>query len=222
MARKYKPRINQKKEYESPLGLYRVKAELTVGNLEKLTGVSPGEIAALQNGTESPVYESRYKNHPVGSWKPQALKITKVLSDILYEQAQLDNPSERDIPRLNIEDLFPRYACRVTSSEFTDKKAEEIRREYYGRTISSPEEIYERANELTEIVNTAKTILNIHDSYRGKTGGRLWDVFNQISVQDRTPQEIAEKYGVTKERIRQMEKRVIKILKNSKLKEHLL
>ncbi len=211
---KYAPRILSNREYESPLGQYRVEAGLKGRELEKLSGVANGIISSLQNGTMSPVYEKSCGGISVGFWKPDALKLTKVLGNILKENYQLRYPFDKDIPEVTVEDMFPRYACKVRRLEPTDEELNNASRSEYSMDARSAEEVYEsieRSSKLKEIVEVS---LMKRESATQESNERAFDILKQRFFYGKTLDEVGEKYNISKDRVRQIEKSSIKFLYN--------
>jgi transcriptional regulator with XRE-family HTH domain len=82
------------REHESRINEFRLANGLTVGELARLAEMSVNSLSALNNGTKAPiVLQRRYKNSPIGDWKPNVKRLAAVLG------------TEPAV-------LFPRYACQ--------------------------------------------------------------------------------------------------------------
>ena len=83
--------LNINKEYESEIGKYRILRGFRIRDLAEASGVSYGQIAALQNGTTAPCYLVGKK---AGKIKPWVKLVCQKL-------------------RADADDLFPRYFCKM-------------------------------------------------------------------------------------------------------------
>ncbi len=211
---RYAPRIRSDREYESPLGQYRVEAGLRVMELEKLSGVGIGTIGRLQNGTMSPVYEKSRGGVSVGSWKPDALKLTEVLGNILKENYQLRYPFDKDIPEVTVEDMFPRYACKVRRLEPTDEELNNASRSEYSMDARSAEEVYEGIERSSKIKGIVETSLMRRECTTQESNKRAFDILKQRFFYGKTLDEVGEKYNISKDRVRQIEKNSVNFLRN--------
>jgi transcriptional regulator with XRE-family HTH domain len=86
------PRIDPRKEYESPINEYRVAAGLTHKELAAETNISSPTICSLANGTLSPIREKGG-----GQLRKDAKKLCEFFN-------------------VGPEDLFPRYVCSLNRS----------------------------------------------------------------------------------------------------------
>jgi transcriptional regulator with XRE-family HTH domain len=84
------PRINPRKEYESPINDYRIAAGLTHKELASRANVLRTSISALASGISSPIMEN-------GQLKKDAKRLCEFF-------------------KVAPEDLFPRYLCSLNSS----------------------------------------------------------------------------------------------------------
>jgi transcriptional regulator with XRE-family HTH domain len=87
---KYLPRVDSKREYESPIHEYRVAAGLTIRELAIQAGVSAEAISSLANGMRAPVTK-------LGQLTKSARKLCDFFS-------------------VGPEELFPRYICSLDQS----------------------------------------------------------------------------------------------------------
>jgi transcriptional regulator with XRE-family HTH domain len=102
---RYLPRIHPSREYESPIGQYRVAMGLTIAELCELAGVAQHTYSALQNGMQSPLSNQRGS---IGQPRAAALAICRVL-------------------HVDFEEAFPRYFCRIIPPvDLTDEQVLDI------------------------------------------------------------------------------------------------
>jgi transcriptional regulator with XRE-family HTH domain len=90
------PRIDHRKDYESPLNDYRIAAGLTHKELAAKANVQCTMISALANGTFSPI-----KENGSGQLRKDAKKLCEFF-------------------KVGPEDLFPRYVCSLNRSHKFD------------------------------------------------------------------------------------------------------
>ena len=87
----------QDREFESELGLYRIKRNLSIKELCERANVSIGAYGNLNNGMTSPLFENRL-NSDGTNIKPIVQRLANVLN-------------------VDVEDLFPRYFYRITNQD---------------------------------------------------------------------------------------------------------
>lgn len=222
MTRKYTPRIVESREYESPLGEFRVEAGLYIKDLAELAETNIGAVSAYQNGTISPIYERSSGSHFAGQWKSDALRIAEVLGDILKEKRELDDPSNRDIPIITIEDLFPRYACKFDFLRPTQEELlESTSGEDYGRITKSAEELYEERERSSRFRDIVRTSLNKSKNSLGGTSKKYWKILEQRFYYGKTLEDIGKQHNLSRSSINQIEKQALNRLRHPRIRNKL-
>ncbi|MDH3353150.1 MAG: hypothetical protein OEL87_01765 [Nanoarchaeota archaeon] len=221
MDRICKPYIQTSKNHESRLGQYRIKAGLKVSELADLAEVSQGRVADFQNNNgSSPIYEKYYQGNLPGSWKPDALKIVEIINDKIRKDFTSKHPHVEHVPNITMEDVFPKYAAKIDSYKPTQEETASASG-WGDEIVISPEENYIQ-NEKSEIFkNTIKTKLNNTRNQSGRTDKRMWEILERRVVYGDTLDEVSNQYNISRERISQIEKKAIKILRNSGLESQL-
>ncbi len=91
-------RLDEKKEYESNIGKYRLEHNITQEKLAEMCNCHPGAISDLQTGMMSPFYERSVMRdgvvHGKGATRPYVL----IMSEIFEK---------------SVAELFPRYVCEI-------------------------------------------------------------------------------------------------------------
>ncbi|MDH3353149.1 MAG: hypothetical protein OEL87_01760, partial [Nanoarchaeota archaeon] len=208
-------------EHKSPLGQYRLDAGLKIKDLAKLAKTHNSTIAELQNGSTSPIYENSYKGNMPGSWKPVTLRIAEVLETILKENAELRNSYNKDIPKVTVEDLFPRYACKIDFLKPTQEELASATGRDCDRITQSTEELYEEAEMLSKFKDIIRTSLNERENRLGRMEERMWGILERRFIYGDTLDEVSEKYKISRERASQIEKKALKILRHPTIKHRL-
>lgn len=221
MDRICKPYMQTSKNHESRLGQYRIKAGLKVSELADLAKVSQGRVADFQNNNgSSPIYEKYYQGNLPGSWKPDALKIVEIINDKIRKDFTSKHPHVKHVPNITMKDVFPRYAAKIDSYKPTQEETASASG-WGDRVIRSPEEIYEQKEKSEIFKNIIKTRLNNTKNNLGKTDKRMWEILERRIVYGNTLQEVGDQYDISRGRVEQIEKKAIKILRNSRLESQL-
>ena len=185
------PRLRGNKEYESPIGEYRVAKGMTIQDLVRESGVQQTVISGLQNGTISPIYISR----SAGKIKPDAESVCRVLS-------------------ISIEDAFPRYFCRIrqVGKDFTPDQILSIS---HGQKPLAPLKIITRSEAISVLGNIMSSVLS-HRQYLV-----LSRYFGFEDEEPRSCIKIAEDLGITSQRVLQIKRNAISRLVNTRAKVQL-
>lgn len=185
------PRLRGNKEYESPIGEYRVAKGMTIQDLKRASGVHQTVISGLQNGTISPIYLSR----KAGKIKPDAESICRVLG-------------------ISIEDAFPRYFCRIrqVGKDFTPDQILSISN---GQQPPDPLKTITRIEAISTLRHIISSVLSRRQYLV------LSRHFGFEDENPRSCIKIAEDLGLSSQRVFQIKRNAISRLVNTRAKVQL-
>jgi RNA polymerase sigma factor (sigma-70 family) len=179
------PHIRQNREYESPIGQYRVAMGLTIKELAEKCDEITSVICGYQNGTILPYYIVGNKNKgiPPGTVRPSAEKLCEIFN-------------------VKLSDLFPRYICDIeryngpeNRTPFTKSQLEDI----YGSFQYVNTEELEKKVEVREILTDVLA----------RISPRKEAVIRKRFYEDMTLEEVGNDFCLSRDRIRQIEGRAL-------------
>lgn len=162
------PFQDDKKEYESHCGTFRVSLGFTINELCLTAGISQQTYSSLNNGMLSPISK-------MGGIKDTALRLAEAL-------------------QADPEDLWPSYFCRMEKlNGYTPGQVISLFHAGYENEGINPVDILMDREQLAFIVG-------LMDGFTPKTQLILHEYF----VNDLDQTEIADKIGLSNERVRQI------------------
>lgn len=173
------------REMESHLSDFRLEKGMTIRELCAAAGVNPASYPPLNSGMLSPITRT-------GEIRPSAAKLAEYLG-------------------ADLSDLWPMYFCGFNHPEIgADEILERFHPGYFSEEYSDPAEIYER-NEARGALS--KLLLALSPRERMVLSARLENYSNGLAESfdpaHNTLDDIASRFGVSRERIRQLERRAI-------------
>jgi transcriptional regulator with XRE-family HTH domain len=169
-------RLDEKVEHESRIAEFRVKYNLTVGQLAEVCECSIEDVAGLQNGTISPLYEKDVRvngvSYKIGDTKPYVKTMAFIFG-------------------MPVSELFSRYACEI------DRRDNFV--VYDGRGPDRSDE-----GSAIDTINNKLVFKKFWEQMDNKLTLRETDVLKKRFYNELELGNIAEDYAVTKERIRQI------------------
>ena len=190
-------RLDEKVEHESRIAEFRVKYDLTVGQLAEVCECSIDDVVGLQNGTISPLYgkdvivnETSYK---IGDTKPYVETMAFIFG-------------------MTVSELFSRYACEI------DQRDNFVI--YDGKGPDRSDE-----GSAIDAINNKLVFKKFWGQIDNRLTSKEIDVLEKRFYNELELDEIAEYYAVTGERIRQIRDKALQktrgILKRSSRLERL-
>jgi len=187
VRRIYLPFINPDREYESPLGQYRVARGLTINELAEKCGIHLSNLVDLQNGMLPPYYLKKNSSKGVneGDLRPGIETMCKVLGASLGE-------------------LFPRYICDIerykVQRSFVPSQLEEF---HPSVQFTNPEK---SAANLELKKEASKCLATLSPREEAILRMRIYE--------GETLEEIGEYFDITWVRVRQIEAKALRKLRH--------